>query len=245
MPEALVKDPIYFQAAERLRGLIVSGAFVPGEKFLTERQVAERFSISRATANKVLAGLVADGSLEFRKGVGTFVREAQKLDYDLRALVSFTEKARAVGKTPETRVLTLERLPAHPTFAPGEALWMLERLRLANGIPVIRESRLLVQRHCPQLTAELATGSLYAYLTDTLGLAVAGADEVIQAVGADSRDAALLEVDAGTPCLCITATAALVSGEPLWWERTLYRGDAYELRHQLGPITHAARGVLK
>ncbi|MBC8136954.1 MAG: hypothetical protein H8F28_13810, partial [Fibrella sp.] len=26
-------------------------------------------------------------------------------------------------------------------------------------------------------------------------------------------------------------------GTPLWWERTLYRGDAYEFRNRLGPIT--------
>jgi GntR family transcriptional regulator len=243
MPETLVKDPIYFQASERLQTLLRDGVFVPGEKFLTEREVAERFSISRATANKVLSGLVAGGALEFRKGVGTFVKEPPRLDYDLRALVSFTEKARAAGKTPQTRVLSLERATS-PDFSPGEPLWSLTRLRLADGIPVILESRLLVLKFCPDLTEALAEGSLYAYLADTLGLAVAGADEVIQAVGASESEAARLEVPTGKPCLCITATASLISGEALWHERTLYRGDAYELRHRLGPIARAPQGVL-
>ncbi len=244
MPERLVKDPIYFQASERLRQLLADGVFAPGEKFLTERQVAERFSLSRATANKVLSGLVAGGALEFRKGVGTFVKEPARLDYDLRALVSFTEKARAAGKTPETRVLSLEKLPPRPSFAPDEPLWSLTRLRLADGVPVILESRLLLVKYCPKLTPELAESSLYAYLSGTLGLAVSGADEVIQAVGATPEEAISLEATAGTPCLCITATATLTSGEPLWHERTLYRGDAYELRHRLGPIARAPQGTL-
>jgi DNA-binding GntR family transcriptional regulator len=55
-----------------------------GDRFLTERQVSEQFGVSRATANKALANVVAEGVLEFRKGVGTFVREPL-LDYDLRA----------------------------------------------------------------------------------------------------------------------------------------------------------------
>jgi GntR family transcriptional regulator len=243
MPEALVKDPIYFQATERLRTLLREGTFAPGEKFLTEREVAERFSISRATANKVLSGLVAGGALEFRKGVGTFVKEPPRLDYDLRALVSFTEKARAAGKTPETRVLALERTTSL-SFAPGEPLWSLTRLRLADGVPVIFESRLLTLKYCPDLTEAIASGSLYVYLADTLGLAVAGADESIQAVGATPEEASALQVSAGTPCLCVTATATLTSGEALWRERTLYRGDAYELRHRLGPIARAPQGVL-
>jgi DNA-binding GntR family transcriptional regulator len=52
---------------ELLRGL--------GERLLTERQICERFGVSRATANKALSNLVSEGVLEFRKGVGTFVRE--------------------------------------------------------------------------------------------------------------------------------------------------------------------------
>ncbi len=72
-------------------------------QFLTERQICERFDVSRATANKALSNLVVEGVLEFKKGVGTFVRGGV-LDYDLRALVSFTDKASVAGKRPTTRL---------------------------------------------------------------------------------------------------------------------------------------------
>ena len=256
MTEALIKDPIYFQATERLRQLLREGSYALGCQFLTERQVAERFGISRATANKALASLVSEGSLEFRKGVGTFVRfTAPHLDYDLRSLVSFTQKAEASGKVPSTRVLRLEQVPADAMLAallqvPGQApLWVMDRLRLADGSPVILERRHLRATACPSLTEAQVAGSLYALLTETLRLDVMGATETIQAVNIVGDDARLLEVAEGAAGLLVTATGVLTDGTPLWHERTLYRGDSYSFHNWLGPIrptgTASAVGVLK
>src|SRR4051812_42898236 len=111
MTSPLVREPIYQQINTYLRVLIASGECPIGSKFLTERQICERFGVSRATANKALSNLVAEGLLEFRKGVGTFV-QGRPLDYNLRALVSFTEKAMAAGKDPTTEVLQFHRVRA-------------------------------------------------------------------------------------------------------------------------------------
>src|SRR5690242_21951588 len=107
MVSLLVKEPIYQQLNNHLRLVIGSGESPVGSQFLTERQICERYGVSRATANKALSNLVSEGLLEFRKGVGTFVR-GRALDYNLRALVSFTDKARAAGKEPRTEVIRFE-----------------------------------------------------------------------------------------------------------------------------------------
>jgi len=106
--------------------------------------------VSRATANKSLASLVSEGFLEFRKGVGTFVRRGV-IDYDVRSLVSFTEKARAAGKKPSTELLTFGKLTAGETdesvrtalSVEGDSLvWEMERVRLADDVPDRPHSRL-------------------------------------------------------------------------------------------------------
>ena len=99
-------NTVYQTIIQQLRDLI-SGKLEPGQKFLTEREIAYEFKISRPTANKILTGLVSEGLLEFRKGVGTFVRK-KTLGYDLKHLVSFTEKSKAAGKTPQTKILCFE-----------------------------------------------------------------------------------------------------------------------------------------
>jgi len=242
-----VKEPIYQQLNGHLRSLMTSGECPVGSKFLTERQICERFGVSRATANKALSNLVSEGLLEFRKGVGTFVR-GQALDYNLRAQVSFTDKALAAGKQPLTQVLQFTQVPVNYVLddvpeilhvAPEGMLFYLERLRLADGMPVILERRYVVAEHCPALTEAEAAGSLYAAWVQKYQLPIEGADESIRAVNIRGSDARALRVRDGSAGMLVTSTGYLSGRRPLWFERTLYRGDAYEFQNRLGGIQSA------
>jgi GntR family transcriptional regulator len=253
MMRRLIKAPIYRQLNQLLRDLIREGEFKVNDQFLTERQICERFGVSRATANKVLSTLVAEGVLEFKKGVGTFVRGV--LDYDLRSLVSFTDKALAAGKIPSTRVLTCEMVLANQaqvdlidklSLKPNDNVYYIERLRLANDLPVILEHRYVVEHFCPGLsTAELA-GSLYAVWIEKFKLDIIGADQTIRAVTISGSDAKIMRVGNSSAGLLVSSVGYLSGGIPLWWERTVYRGDAYEFHNRLGPIQVArpAAGAL-
>lgn len=238
----LVKDPIYQQLRQALNELILKGDFPAGEKFLTERDVSARFGVSRTTANKALSSLVADGSLEFRKGVGTFVKPGM-MGYDLRSLVSFTDKARSAGRMPGTQVRELRRLrvgdaPAEVGSAlglePEMRLFFVVRLRLADALPVILERRYIVADLCPGLTKRDLEGSLYAAWTDKFGLAVTEADQTIRAVTLSAKDSILLQVPRRAAGLEVRAVGYAGGGKPLWWEETLYRADVYEFHSRLG-----------
>jgi DNA-binding GntR family transcriptional regulator len=240
------------QLIETLRALIQGGRFVPGNQFLTEREIAGRFKTSRPTANKALSSLVSEGLLEVRRGAGTFVRESV-LDYDLERLVSFTDKARAAGRKPATRLIAYRKLAA--TEAPpavaqalktaaDAVLIYMERIRLADDMPVIHERRHVVANLCPQMTRADAKGSLYACWTWKCGLAITGADEIIHAVKATKAHAQRLQIPVGAACFRIVATGFVTNQTPLWHEQTLYRADAYEFRNRIGGLngTRAALG---
>ncbi|MDI1312528.1 GntR family transcriptional regulator [Prosthecobacter sp.] len=232
------------QLIEKLRKLLRSRQFVPGAKFLTEREIAERFDTSRPTANKALSSLVSTGLLEFRHGAGTFVR-GSVLDYDLQHLVSFTEKAKAAGKKPGTQVIALQKLSAAEAPAAAQALkaasseplFYLERIRLADAQPVIYERRHVTARFCAGMNKAYAKGSLYDFWTTKCGLTISGADESIRAVNASPAQASALGIKPNTACLLVIATGFLEGGVPLWYEETLYRSDAYEFRNQLGGVS--------
>ena len=240
----LVKEPIYQQMNQLLRALIDSGEFHVGNQFLTERQICGRFQVSRATANKALSNLVSEGLLEFRKGVGTFVR-GRPMDHNLRALVSFSDEALASGKKPATRVLRFESLPAAEAgkevaavlgLRDDESLFYMERLRLANDIPVILERRHVVAKRCPDLSRADLNGSLYALWVEKYKLVIEGADQSIRAVNIRGEDATALGVRSGSAGLLVTSVGQLNSHDPLWFERTLYRGDTYEFQNRLGSV---------
>lgn len=230
----LVREPMYQQMNEILRALLKSGEFAGGAQFLTERQIAERFQVSRPTANKVLGGMVAEGLLEFRKGVGTFVCPPL-LDYDIQTLVSFTEKAKAAGKKPGTRVLEFRRIKASEGESEvaaklqvwNQELFVITRLRLADGIPVILERRWVSTDTFAGLTRQELRGSFYALCQHKYGLRVAESDQTIRAVKLTGQDAKLLGTSSGSPALLVSAVG--YSGPTaIWWEKTLYRGDSYE-----------------
>lgn len=233
----------YENLNESLRQLIRRGKYQPGDQFLTERQVSEQFETSRPTANKALASLVSEGLLEFRKGVGTFV-QAGVLDYDLRRLVSFTEKAHASGKTPETQVLKFQKNPSsipHSVLTAlqiekGEPVFYMERLRLADATPVIYERRYVIAKHCPSISKAQIKGSLYKLWTEERGLKISGAEEVIRAVNLKSDEASILQLPQRTACLQVESTGYIGQNQPLWWEDTLYRSDTYEFKNRLGGV---------
>ena len=242
MHDTLMREPIYKQLNEMLRALIRAGTYTPGQRFLSEREVVERFGVSRPTANKALSALVAEGVLLFRKGVGTFVRD-RAIGYDLRTLVSFTEKAHAAGKRPQTRVLHFQLLDggAAPEairealrIGAGDGVYALERLRLADELPVILERRYIVSRWCPNLKSAQVGASLYAIWTEVYGLHIIGADETIQAINIQAEDARLLDLREGAAGLLVLSTGYLAGDIPLWYERTLYRGDAYAFYNRVG-----------
>lgn len=247
--QLLVKDPVYHQLHRLLRELVESGAYAPGGRFLTEREICTRYGVSRVTANKALSQLVMGGVLEFRKGVGTFVA-AKPLEHDLRALVSFTHKAAASGQKPATTVLSFRRMRAADAPAgvaaalslpAPEDLFYFERLRLADGIPVILERRYLVAAGCPKLTARQLEGSLYTLLREEYGVRLTGAEQTIRAVNLPAVDARLLGVKPRTAALWVHGRG--LSDRPLWVEDTYYRGDLYEFRNLIAATTGAPSTV--
>ncbi len=243
---ALVREPVYHQLNEQLRALLGRDKFTAGAQFLTERDISQRFGVSRVTANKALSQLVMAGALEFRKGVGTFVR-GEALQNDLRSLVSFTQKAKLSGRKPQTKVLGFttvtgsdagEEVRSALKIGPKDRLYHFHRLRLADGEPVILEYRYVVAELCPGLDRRRVGGSLYSLFEDELGLKLTGSQQTIRALNLTGEQSRLLRVKPGTAALWVHAVG--FARQPLWIEDTIYRGDAYEFENSLRRNSDAA-----
>ncbi len=113
------------------------------KKFATEKEIMERFSVSRMTARQVLDILVTDGLLYREKGKGVFInkRILQQSQY----IHSFTELMKERGLTPSSRVLSFKKVVPPEIVRltlgmPEETrCYCIKRLRLANNQPVAYE----------------------------------------------------------------------------------------------------------
>lgn len=67
------RDPIYLQIADQIRSSILDGTLQEEEQVMSTTQYATTYRINPATAAKAFAGLVDEGVLYKRRGVGMFV----------------------------------------------------------------------------------------------------------------------------------------------------------------------------
>jgi len=237
------KEPIYQQLNRALRQLISSDKYQKNDKFITERMICEIYEVSRATANKSLSSLVSEGLLSFKKGVGTFVR-SKPAGGRLFALTSFTENTKSAGKTPGSKILRFERLTAGGLdsvvaekleVGRNDEVYLIERLRAADGVPMILEQRFIVAKYCPDLFEKHLKGSLHEIFTKNYNLDVYGTDETIQAVVLSDEEASLLLVNPGRAGFLVTTIGYIGDRTPLWWDKSLYKPDAFEYRCQICP----------
>jgi len=244
---SFASEPVHLRLAEICRKAILDGDYPSGEKFPSERELAERFDVSRATANKVLSTLIAEGLLELKKGIGTWVKKRRTLFASLIGMESFTAHAREQGLEPSTEVLAFETrtasdLPEEAKAGLGvdeksdETFLYLERLRLADGAPMILEARWVRESLASGLRRSDVEESFYRVLEEKFGLSMTGEEHSISAVLLDESAVKLFRVEAPFPALRVEGTG-FVSGEtPLWYQRLLYRGDRYQLHNRtLGP----------
>lgn len=65
---------IYEEIAEQLRKQVAAGKLKPGDRLPSERELAERLQVSRASVREALSALEMMGLVEVRSGEGTYVR---------------------------------------------------------------------------------------------------------------------------------------------------------------------------
>jgi GntR family transcriptional regulator, transcriptional repressor for pyruvate dehydrogenase complex len=84
------------QVFDQLRELIIHGDLKPGQKIMTERELADAMSVSRNSVREAINKMVALGFLEQRQGQGTFVRSMDEVVRIPLATVMETQDANLI-----------------------------------------------------------------------------------------------------------------------------------------------------
>jgi GntR family transcriptional regulator len=141
---------------------------------------------------------------------------------------------RALGMKPSSRLLSAETLPASEDAAaslaiePGAPIFLLRRLRFADGLPMaIEESSLSLDRFPGIEKIDFVASSLYATLRKRYSIRFAVADEILEAQAADRAAAQLLDLPLRSSLLVISRVLWDAEDTPVELARSWYRGDRY------------------
>ncbi|MCA1604935.1 MAG: GntR family transcriptional regulator [Acidobacteria bacterium] len=231
--------PLYEQIHQTLRQMISSGEISAGSPVPSERELSEEYGVSRMTARQALRALRQDGLVYRERGIGTIVTK-RKVDVHTRNLVGFTDDMLQRGLRPSSQVKLMARESASQTTAdmlgikPGDEVFHLERLRLADGTPMAFELNYISAALCPTLDEyDLEKESLYHILERDYGIRMQRAEEVLEAARALRREASLLSIKPGAPVLCVRRIIYSDANNAIESVRTLYRADRYRATFHL------------
>ena len=71
-------EPVYEQVVYAVRRAVVTGQLRPGDPFPSVRALSQALKINPNTAHRIVAELVAEGTLTVRPGIGTIVGQARE-----------------------------------------------------------------------------------------------------------------------------------------------------------------------
>jgi len=211
-----------------------------GVKIPSENELKETYGVSRMTVRQALNNLVNDGFLYRHRGKGTFVNHT-KMEKRIQGLLSFTEEMQLMNRKVTNKVASFQLMQASEEVAAklflnkNEEVYRVERVRSADGIPVLYETLYLPRRIFKDLTEQIIKESLYNYIEKTLKMSINFSIQSIEAVNADETVSNYLGLDYGSAVLHITLNTFLDNGHPFEYVTSYYRADQYRF------IQHAFR----
>jgi len=227
--------PLHFQLFKEIKDQIVSGKFEPGDFLGTEKSLMEEYGVSCTTLRRALQSLVQSGYVYRKAGKGTFIRRVN-VNENSSPLYSFIEEMELLGLKPKTHVLAITTMKANELIAKklavskSSTVYTIKKLLETNSRPIgVWESYWQFD-----IGKRLAGYDLNHNLFDTvenkLRITLGEAEADFKAALATQEEAKLIGVEENSPMLIMLRTNYSVSGRPILFGRTAYRGDIYSFR---------------
>jgi GntR family transcriptional regulator len=220
-----------------LRQRIDRGELPAGARLPSEPELAAELQVSRATLREALRAMELEGLVRRRQGSGTFVADHPRMANSLDVNFGVTDAIRAAGMTAgiararhwvepasagEAALLELE---------PGQDVLVVERVRTAEGKPVVLSrdlfpSRLLAGHDLA--VREMLERSIYDVLERDLGIVISHGVARFRPVRADHAVAGHLGVPRGELLLYLWQVDYAQDGTPVVSSHEFHLADAFD-----------------
>lgn len=230
---------MYLQIANVLKQEILSGKIKPGEKIGSERELEERFQVSKITIRKAVEILGKEGLVLTSQGKGTFVKP-KKVEQTLDQLQSLSDIIKNSGYHPQVKITKLEMVSTLNIFLQekdseidSHCLY-IERLHTVEELPIAFAQVYIPYNLGEKLTKnELENNTIYELLENKLGITLGEAIQSIEACPASEALGKALDVPEGSPLLKAERLTYSTQNKLIEKITFYYRFDEYAFKIKL------------
>jgi len=226
-------DPVYLQIAASIKNLLLTGKITMGTAFPPEHALAKQFGVSRMTMRQANDVLEREGLIERKRGRGTFAVQNRLIKQEQETR-SFSEEIRRRGGVPSSRLISFQTRDASPADAAefgieaGAPLYVIDRVRLADGVPMALESVRIPAARCPNLERfNIVDHSLYQIFEEHYGVELARSEEEVSAIIPQKMHRKALGVPKDVAILLVKRRTFTNDGKLFELASDAYRGDMY------------------
>jgi GntR family transcriptional regulator len=208
-----------------------------GSQLPPEPELAAELGVSRATLREALRSLEDEGLVRRTRGAGTFVSDRPRMANNLDANFGVSDAIRSSGMEPGTERGTLRIEAASADEAelldlePGEDVVVVDRVRTADGRPVVLSRDIIAMRltgEDPAVLGLLETSSVYEVLERERGVVIHHGLANFRPTRADGHVASRLRVPRETLLLYIRQVDFDEAGRPVVSSHEHHLADAFE-----------------
>jgi GntR family transcriptional regulator len=234
-PLSRVRQPLFVEVRQQLVADL-EARYQPGDRLVSEPDLATAYGVSRPTMREVLRTLESDGLVQRVHGVGTFVTRTEtavtsRFDLDL----GVTEAVVAANKKLDIQILRIADDHAAPDVAErlevplGAPLLAVERIIRADDIPAAHALDVIPEAVLAAGGARYEGGSVYRFLEERCRLELAGGMADVTATNAGRGLARQLGVSPGAALLRMEQVERTAAGRAVLYSCEHYVPSVFNL----------------
>lgn len=231
-PEGAKAQRVYLS----LRDDIVNGSRLPGTYLPGEQKLAESYGVSRVTIRRALNDLCREGLLKRQAGSGTLVCDTRPtsppVSMDFSTLMP---QVAAMGRNTTAQLLSFRYglAPANVAdaleLAEDDQVQIAERIRLTEDLPFSHLTTYVPSTIARHYSEDDLAGAPLFLLLERSGVQIDHAHQTVTASLAGPAVAKALQVEIGSPLLCVQRIVRDDNGQGVEYLLARYRPDLFQL----------------
>lgn len=224
--------PYYYQIQQQIIAAIENSEWKPDEFIPSERELSDKFKVSRITTRKALDNLMIEGYIKKIKGKGAVVAKPRIEEQLFNRLIGTFQDLKDKGYEIKNEILSFEVLKTEKNItkelnlSENEEVFRFERLRYIDEEPYHFSRTFIPKKICPNFDPKfLVDNSLIQVLENKYDLKIYKLKRVLQANVATVEDSKLFKIKIGSPILTFFNTAFIKDGTAIEYTLNKIRGD--------------------